>query len=807
MEIAAACVGIISGLASLSSRLKGFCNHAINAPHEIAALRKEVKVFHHSLSHFYRDNLADQCPKVLKDDLVNIINECKGVLDRLDGLITGIDPCRLSGKVEWSSTIRDEVNRLRQNLETYKSAINIAATATSLSLNHSIKNDTSNIKDQVARISEIEELVYEIWASIQAPTKKSASRMKFDHAVQRFLETESCAGSVRGIPEAPIDDSNVVVDGGSLQPSDGKKGKRQLPRTEKTSSNSPHTSTASVNAVPVPVQQAKFVNAGTGRLPAELREQALSDEPVIRMAKEKMMIGAWQEMETSSKKRPGPLRKRARTNDLKTGRVDQTFDTAPRKQVDPSTLRKSKSSILITNWGNGCTSSEQVPIIMPPERTIGNVVAAQRDLQVKTNSNTLRSSKSFNLVTDKHLSLTSLERITHNERKTRETASHEQPFKHDNARRAIPKTLNSGIEAMLRSLRPSGWSVPREVTDSDFKLMAGLGTPSVSTPNLRLWDFADFKGHELYFEHDDNQASDLLGERLALESSFNHGWTKDHLRNTAERLHDVVIQHLKIFKPRATEEIREHWINLEIQLSTLKEGRWSLPKYRPAKSCMSIGIGHFLAFEHLGDCEYAYSQMVPYTQTYQASGTTWVDTFKDVRSSDEKLIVLFTIAATLSSMFYHNMDLLRLEGNAFGDCLGMAIFKAARMERHFSDRNDEPEALARRLYEMSASFGYIPALIELAECYSSGKGGPKDDDGFRRHRDLWNWHMYSNGFTVWNDSGNHLGTWHWKDSIPDEKMWDYHSRRAEGEAQERRLKKKKSRVSLPNTAKLWWYGS
>ncbi|EXJ60654.1 hypothetical protein A1O7_04807 [Cladophialophora yegresii CBS 114405] len=48
--------------------------------------------------------------------------------------------------MQWSSTARDEADRLPQSLEAHKSALQIAVGLVSLSATQSLRNDTSSIR-------------------------------------------------------------------------------------------------------------------------------------------------------------------------------------------------------------------------------------------------------------------------------------------------------------------------------------------------------------------------------------------------------------------------------------------------------------------------------------------------------------------------------------------------------------------------------------------------------------------------------------------------------------------------------------
>jgi len=151
LSIAAACVGLLSGLTTVSTKIRSLTTDAKNTNKEVSALQSELDAFQRSLGVFYGSGLADKYPDHLRRDLDTIVRQCKCVVDEIDCLLDKVAYGHLSQQVQWSFAIRDEVTRLHRNLEGHKSAITIAIAFASMSISNGIKSDTSSIRSKAAR--------------------------------------------------------------------------------------------------------------------------------------------------------------------------------------------------------------------------------------------------------------------------------------------------------------------------------------------------------------------------------------------------------------------------------------------------------------------------------------------------------------------------------------------------------------------------------------------------------------------------------------------------------------------------------
>lgn len=225
--MSAACVGLLSGLITVSTKINGLRTDYKNANKRIGALQDELDSCQRSLSLFYGSGDADRYPQALQADLEKVIRECSNVVAQIDTLLDRVSSESLMSRVRWSISIQDEVMRLHQNLEGHKSALTIAIAFASLSMTRGIKSDTSSIRSKTALLPEIQDQLAAVLQAIHTLSAEDPSRApELGIAMQRFLQ-EAYAESVDGslyrsstiksysiqspTTSNPFDDSRAVV--------------------------------------------------------------------------------------------------------------------------------------------------------------------------------------------------------------------------------------------------------------------------------------------------------------------------------------------------------------------------------------------------------------------------------------------------------------------------------------------------------------------------------------------------------------------------------------------------------------------
>lgn len=201
LSIAAACVGLLSGLTTVSTKIRSLTIDANNTSAEVIALQKELDSFQRSLGMFYGSGMADNYPEHLRSDLDTIVRECQHVVREIDTLLDKVRSTHIAERFQWSFTIRDEVVRLHRNLEGHKSAITIAIAFASISITNGIKSDTSSIRSKTARIPEIQNQLALLLSAIQSSDDADPLRKQpLSLAMERFLQeayTESVSSTIR----------------------------------------------------------------------------------------------------------------------------------------------------------------------------------------------------------------------------------------------------------------------------------------------------------------------------------------------------------------------------------------------------------------------------------------------------------------------------------------------------------------------------------------------------------------------------------------------------------------------------------
>ncbi|KAJ9663077.1 hypothetical protein H2198_001069 [Neophaeococcomyces mojaviensis] len=201
LSVTAACVSLLSGLTTVSTKIRSLVIDAKNTSREVIALQNELDSLQRSLGIFYGGGLADGYPVHLQSDLETIIRECQFVVREIDALLDKVVSSHVKQRIQWSFSVRDEVSRLHRNLEGHKSAITIAIAFASMSTNRGIKSDTSSIRSKAARIPDMQNQLAAVLDAIQALQSGDPSqRQQLSLAMQRFLQeayTESISGTLR----------------------------------------------------------------------------------------------------------------------------------------------------------------------------------------------------------------------------------------------------------------------------------------------------------------------------------------------------------------------------------------------------------------------------------------------------------------------------------------------------------------------------------------------------------------------------------------------------------------------------------
>ena len=198
LSIATACVSLLSGITTVSKSLASFVSTALDARKDIDGFSRELSSL--ALCVATLKNEEFRFPDTLQKQLVGVLQNCGSVTQGMSVVIERHRSNAVGRKLQWSFSDRDEVSRLRERLEAHKSVLEITLELANLSTVNTIKEDTSDIKVELAALKL---QVMQLRSSDSAP----------GFALQRFLnETVAYTESVVDPNDSRGDDEGFDED-------------------------------------------------------------------------------------------------------------------------------------------------------------------------------------------------------------------------------------------------------------------------------------------------------------------------------------------------------------------------------------------------------------------------------------------------------------------------------------------------------------------------------------------------------------------------------------------------------------------
>ena len=236
LSIATACVGLLGGIATLSKNLASFVSTARDARKDIDGFSRELLSLALCLATLKDEDF--HFPDRLQTQLVCVLENCGSVTQDMSRVIEKHRSNAIGRKLQWSFSDRDEVSRLRERLEAHKSVLEITLELANLSTVNTIKEDTSDIKVELAALKL---QVMQLRGSDSAP----------GFALQRFLnETVAYTESVVDPNDDAGDDKGFDEDSHSpAYLEDGRRSRSTVgldlsaARRPRTSDPTPHDTT------------------------------------------------------------------------------------------------------------------------------------------------------------------------------------------------------------------------------------------------------------------------------------------------------------------------------------------------------------------------------------------------------------------------------------------------------------------------------------------------------------------------------------------------------------------------------------
>ena len=123
LSVTAACVGLLNGILGLSKQISSFVIGTRDAHKDMQAFSKELVSLQLCLESPKEERIVNQFPDRLKQSLLVIIRSCSDIVEQMSGLLERHSSVNLGRRMQWSMFSRDEAEKLRNNLEAHKSAI------------------------------------------------------------------------------------------------------------------------------------------------------------------------------------------------------------------------------------------------------------------------------------------------------------------------------------------------------------------------------------------------------------------------------------------------------------------------------------------------------------------------------------------------------------------------------------------------------------------------------------------------------------------------------------------------------------
>ena len=150
LSIATACYTLLTAVTNLSRSLTTFTNSVRGARKDVDSFLRELGSLALCLETLRDEEFS--FPNSLKTQLVRVLNNCDGVVEEMLGVLDKYRHAGLLRQIQWSASDSQEVARIRQRLEAYKSVLEITLELANLTVLNGVRGDTGNILAEVAAL-------------------------------------------------------------------------------------------------------------------------------------------------------------------------------------------------------------------------------------------------------------------------------------------------------------------------------------------------------------------------------------------------------------------------------------------------------------------------------------------------------------------------------------------------------------------------------------------------------------------------------------------------------------------------------
>ncbi|KAK0652772.1 hypothetical protein B0T16DRAFT_455120 [Cercophora newfieldiana] len=157
LSIAASCLALASGVAKASSVVVEFTRDARNASKDMVAILAELQALGDILTPFTTSlPTISAVPQTLLTRVETILSGCMAVVNEINKLVGKYvyQRNKVFAKIGWSMFGQADVQRLRESLTGYKTALNLGIQVISISIGQVVVGDTTAIREQNVALME-----------------------------------------------------------------------------------------------------------------------------------------------------------------------------------------------------------------------------------------------------------------------------------------------------------------------------------------------------------------------------------------------------------------------------------------------------------------------------------------------------------------------------------------------------------------------------------------------------------------------------------------------------------------------------
>jgi Fungal N-terminal domain of STAND proteins len=202
------CIDLIASIIQLTAQIVSFVSSVRDARRDVEAVSRELIPLSLCLGVLRDDSTSIHYPDGLRQSLLAMLKNCDIVRKDMSNLLNKLSSANTARRIQWTTTGRDDMNKLRSSLESHKSALDIAPDLTNPLLTSAVKEDTKVIRYTTTSIkqdtSQITDLVLEI-SSLRAQ-------------LNQHQQTDSKAQLLKGFLDDSVVYAETIADSEMAEP-------------------------------------------------------------------------------------------------------------------------------------------------------------------------------------------------------------------------------------------------------------------------------------------------------------------------------------------------------------------------------------------------------------------------------------------------------------------------------------------------------------------------------------------------------------------------------------------------------------